>query len=64
MRSLEASPFDVECGAGRTRSAPFGLEKEGDITGRLTREHIRDRPAQCVRQAAQRFPLIMLVLQT
>jgi hypothetical protein len=62
--SLQAHPFHVEFGVGLTRSAPLGLEKEGHIKGALTLEHRLDRPAQLMRQNAQRFTLIMLFLQT
>jgi hypothetical protein len=42
---MQAHPLRVQLGAGLTRSAPLGLEKDIHIKCHLTLEHIIDRPA-------------------
>ena len=60
----QAPPFDVELGAGLTRSAPLGLEKSVHIESDLALEHKVDGSTQFMSQNAQGFAFLRLFLQS
>jgi hypothetical protein len=61
--SRQAHPLGVQCGLGLNRAAPLGMQQASPITSHFALEHRRDGSCQVMRQEAQGFAWVMVVLQ-